>query len=62
MNLVEFKHKLKNNNYKLPKIDYGFLNSIVVFNGKFDYPIKKCSSKTEYKMYMRVFKQYLKLK
>jgi hypothetical protein len=62
MKLIEFKQKLENNNFKPTKIDYKFLNSIVVFNGQFDYPIKKTSSSIEYKMYKRVLDNYFKKK
>ena len=54
MNLIEFKRKIESNNYSLPKINHRPINRIVVFNGKFDYPIKKVGSSLEWDMYQRV--------
>lgn len=59
MNLPEFKSKLKSN-MTLPKCDYKFLNKIVVHTNDVDYPITPKLSNEQYKMFMRVLKQYLK--
>ena len=60
MNLPDFKRKLETIQFELPNISYKFMLAIVVFNGKFDYPIKKAGSNTGYKMYLRVFENHLK--
>lgn len=62
MNLIEFKQKIESNKYTLPKICYRPLNRVVVFNGKFDYPIKLTSSNIEWKMYQRVLEYVLNKK
>jgi hypothetical protein len=60
MNLIDFKRKLESMQFEIPKCNYKFMLSIVVFNGRFDYPIKKAYSDTEYNMYLRVFENHLK--
>lgn len=61
MKLTEFKSKLKEN-MTLPKCDYKFLNKIVVHTNNVDYPITPKLSNDQYKMFMRVLKEYLKKK
>lgn len=61
MKLTEFKSKLKEN-MTLPKVDYKFLNKIVVHTNDVDYPITPRLSNDQYKMFMRVLKEYLKKK
>lgn len=58
MNLKQLKQYLTKNKYKTPKINYSFLNKIVISKDNIDICITKSLHYDQYNMYMKLVKKY----
>ena len=62
MNLKQLKQYLIQNKYKIPKINYSFLNKIVISKDNADICITKSLYYDQYNMYMKLVKKYENIK